>query len=64
MVEIVNLTKARKAKARTDKDRRAQANRVKHGMPKALKQLDATNKALRDKKLDAQKLSDETAGED
>jgi len=64
MVEIVNLNKARKAKARTDKDRRAQANRVKHGMPKALKQLDATNKALRDKKLDAQKLSDENEGED
>jgi len=64
MVEIVNLNKARKTKARTDKDRRAQANRVKHGTPKALKQLDATNKALRDKKLDAQKLSDETEGED
>ena len=64
MVEIVNLNKARKAKARTDKDRRAQANRVKHGMPKARKQLDATNKARRDKKLDAQKLSDENEGED
>jgi len=64
MVEIVNLNKARKAKARTDKARRAQANRVKHGTPKALKQLDAINKALRDKKLDAQKLSDETEGED
>jgi len=64
MVEIVNLNKARKTKARTDKDRRAQANRVKHGTPKALKQFDATNKALRDKKLDAQKLSDENEGED
>jgi len=64
MAEIVNLNKARKAKARTDKDRRAQANRVKHGTPKALKRLDASNTALRDKKLDAKKLSDESDDED
>jgi len=64
MAEIVNLNKARKAKVRADKDRRAQDNRVKHGTPKALKQLDATNTALRDKKLDAKKLSDESEDED
>jgi len=58
MADIVNLNKARKAKARADKDRRAQDNRVKHGTPKALKQLDASNTALRDKKLDTKKLSD------
>ena len=64
MAEIVNLNKARKAKARIDKDRRAQANRVKHGTPKALKKLDASHKVLRDKKLDAKKLSNETEEQD
>lgn len=63
MAEIVNLNKARKAKVRADKDRRAQDNRVKHGTPKAITKLDASNKALRDKKLDAKKLSDEDKDE-
>ncbi|OJT98093.1 MAG: DUF4169 domain-containing protein [Alphaproteobacteria bacterium 65-7] len=39
MAEIVNLRRARKAKARTEKDATAEANRVKHGTPKALRNL-------------------------
>ena len=39
MVEIVNLNRARKAKARAEKEKTAQANRVTHGTPKALRKL-------------------------
>ncbi|APL95315.1 hypothetical protein Sj15T_23590 [Sphingobium sp. TA15] len=35
MGDIVNLRQARKAKARADKERRAQGNRVKFGRTKA-----------------------------
>ncbi len=37
MAEIVNLNRARKAKARTDKQARAASNRVKHGRTMAEK---------------------------
>jgi len=64
MADIVNLNKARKAKARADKDWRAQDNRVKFGTPKALKKLDASNTALRDKKLSSKKLDTDDQDED
>lgn len=37
MSKIVNLKQIRKAKARTEKDAVAEANRVHHGTPKALR---------------------------
>lgn len=40
LVEPVNLNKFRKAKARADKTRRAQENRIKHGRTKAEKAQD------------------------
>ena len=49
MTEIINLRRARKAKARTEKDAAAQANRVKHGTPKALRNL---AEARRDQAVD------------
>jgi len=64
MAEVVNLNKARKAKARAEKERRAHDNRIQYGTPGALKNLGASNKALQDKKLTAKKLSDEVEGED
>ncbi len=39
MAEIVNLKRVRKAKVRAEKDRAADANRVKHGVPKAERDL-------------------------
>ena len=39
MAEIVNLRRARKAKARAEKDKTAEANRVAHGAPKTVKEL-------------------------
>ena len=45
MAEIINLNKARKAKARVDKAARAEENRVRFGRNKAEKQADAVERA-------------------
>lgn len=55
MAEVVNLNKARKAKARAMKETTAAANRVLHGRTKAQKQADAAEKAKRDALLDGAK---------
>lgn len=52
MGNIVNLRQARKAKARSDKDRVAQANRAKFGRTKAERQADAEQEARRNQVLD------------
>lgn len=43
LVEPTNLNKFRKAKARADKDQRAQQNRIKFGRTKAEKARDRLN---------------------
>jgi hypothetical protein len=55
MGEIVNLRQARKAKARDEKAKTAEANRTLHGTPKRLRNLAKakSGKAARD--LDAHK---------
>lgn len=50
--EIVNLRKARKAKARGEKDRQAAENRVLHGRSKAERQRDAADKDRIRRELD------------
>ncbi|MEM9572669.1 MAG: DUF4169 family protein [Pseudomonadota bacterium] len=44
MVEPINLNKFRKAKARAEKEQRAQQNRIKFGRTKAEKTQDHLNK--------------------
>ena len=58
MAEIVNLRRARKAKARADKSAEADANRTKHGIAKSVRNLAKarTEKELRD--VDARKLDE------
>ncbi len=56
MAEIVNLNKARKARAKADKDKTAEANRVKHGTPKALRNLAEARKDKAEGKLSGHKL--------
>ena len=48
--EIINLNRARKAKAKAEKTKQAEQNRVQHGTPKHLKQLGKvrTEKETRD----------------
>jgi len=56
MAEIVNLRRARKAKARSEKGKTAEANRVAHGTPKALRNLAAARKDKADQALSSHKL--------
>ncbi len=55
MTEIINLRRARKQKARSEKEKTTEANRILHGTPKPLRDLAKarTEKAARD--LDAHK---------
>jgi len=52
MAEIINLNKARKAKARVDKTARAEENRVRFGRTKAEKQAEAAKAARAERLLD------------
>ncbi|WP_137862887.1 MULTISPECIES: DUF4169 family protein [unclassified Sphingomonas] len=52
MAEIINLNRARKAKARVDKSARADENRARFGRTKAEKQADAAEKARIARTLD------------
>jgi hypothetical protein len=56
MAEIVNLRRARKAKARTEKDKTAQANRVAHGTPNAVRNLAEARKDKAEKALSSHRL--------
>jgi hypothetical protein len=55
MAEIVNLNKARKAKAKAGAGRQAEANRAKFGRTKAEKDREAAEQARRDALLDGAK---------
>lgn len=55
MVEILSLSKARKARARTEKEAAAEANRLKFGRTKAEKLKDAAEKAKADRLIDGHK---------
>jgi len=59
MVEIINLNRARKAKKRTEKEKTAKANRVLHGTPKALRNLQKARKDKTDQGLSGHKLDDD-----
>ena len=57
MADIVNLKRARKAKAKAEKEDTAQANRILHGTPKSLRNLgqarkDKAESSLSDHELD------------
>jgi hypothetical protein len=54
--EIFNLRRARKAKAKADKDKTAEANRVLHGTPKALRNLAEARKDKADQALSGHRL--------
>ena len=56
MAEIVNLKRARKAKAKAEKEKTAEANRVLHGTPKALRNLAEARKDKTDHALSGHRL--------
>jgi hypothetical protein len=58
MAEIVNLRRARKAKARAHQAEKAEANRTRHGIAKPVRDL-AKARAEKDKSIaDAHKLDE------
>lgn len=58
MVEPVNLNKFRKAKARAEKEQRAQENRIKHGRTKAEKARDKLQAKSQKDAVDQNKRDD------
>lgn len=58
MAEIISLSKARKARARTEKEAVAEANRQKFGRTKAEKLKEAAEKTLADKHIEGHKRED------
>ena len=52
MGDIVNLRQVRKARARSEADRRAQQNRIDHGLSKSQKQQAETVKQAQNRTLD------------
>jgi len=58
MAEIISLSKARKARARTEKVAVAEANRQKFGRTKAEKLKEAAEKAQADKHIEGHKRED------
>ena len=58
MAEILNLNRARKAKAKTDDKTRTAENRAKHGRSKVEKTLDAARADKLRRELDGAKRED------
>jgi hypothetical protein len=59
MAEIVNLRRARKAKARDGKAREAEANRAKHGTAKPVRDLAKARAEKTARDVEAHKLDDQ-----
>jgi hypothetical protein len=56
MAELINLRRARKAKARSEKEKQAEANRVTHGTPKVLRKLEKARTELAARGLENKRL--------
>ena len=56
MAEIINLRRARKGKAKAEKEKTAEANRLLHGTPKHLRNLTEARKDKADQTLSSHKL--------
>lgn len=59
MSEISNLNKFRKARARAEKETKAQNNRILFGTPKALKTNAKANNLILQKRLENKELKNE-----
>lgn len=62
--EIVNLRKARKAKARSEAEARASENRIRFGRPKAERQAGDAEEALQARRLEGHRLEGPDADPD
>lgn len=63
MTQPINLRQFRKKKAREDKARQAETNRVQFGTPKAQRELEKAREAKRKAALDAHKRDTDEGSE-
>ncbi len=56
MAELINLRARRKNKARAEKEKAAEANRVLHGTPKAVRKLEAARRQAAENRLEQHRL--------
>ena len=59
MAEIINLRQARKAKAKAEKEAEAEANRVQHGTPKLLREMNKMRSEKEARDLDGHKKDED-----
>jgi len=59
MTEVINLNSKRKAKARTEKEKKASQNRIKFGRTKAEKKIEKLNAKRAQQNLEGHKLEPE-----
>ena len=59
MAELINLRRARKTRAKAEKEKTAEANRFKHGTPKALHDLSKARSKLSAQRLENSRLDDD-----
>jgi hypothetical protein len=62
MAEIINLRAARKAKARADKETKADENRARFGRPRQEQMSTEATRDMQDRKLDAHRREDADDG--
>lgn len=63
MGEVINLRLVRKAKVRSEQDRQAEQNRLKHGRTKAERSIEEHRSETEQRHLDGHKLEPDTSGE-
>ena len=56
MAEIVNLRRARKSKARNEREKVAEANRVHHGTPVSARKRADAERTITDRNLEQHRL--------
>ena len=60
MGEVVNLNRARKARAKAATEKTAANNRVKHGTPKRLRKQSEAERKRKEAESEGKRLDDET----
>lgn len=61
--DVINLRRARKQKARSERERQAEANRLRFGRSKEERQQEAATKSLEDRRLDGSRRDTGDAGD-
>ena len=56
MAEIINLRRARKTREKAEKEQTAEANRILHGTPKAVRKLSEARKDKAEQRLSGHRL--------